>query len=47
MCVAFCKQAFRPARQIDWFNHRQLLEPIADVPPVDYQPRYYQRASMA
>ena len=27
---------------VDWFNNRRLLEPIGDVPPVEYEQMYYQ-----
>ena len=26
---------------VDWFNMRRLLEPIGDVPPAEYEARYY------
>ena len=26
---------------VDWFNNRRLLEPIGDVPPVEYEQMYY------
>ncbi len=26
---------------VDWFNHRRLLEPIGDIPPAEYEARYY------
>ena len=29
---------------VDWFNHRRLLEPIGDVPPAEYEARYYEQA---
>ncbi len=28
----------------DWFNHRCLLEPIGNVPPVEVEAAYYQQA---
>jgi len=28
---------------VDWFNHRRLLEPIGNVPPVELEERYYQQ----
>ena len=28
---------------VDWFNHRRLLEPIGNVPPAEYEMRYYAR----
>jgi transposase InsO family protein len=27
---------------VDWFNHRRLLEPIGNVPPVEFEVSYYQ-----
>ena len=32
---------------VDWFNHRRLLEPIGDVPPSEYEQRYYEQAAVA
>ena len=29
---------------VDWFNHRRLLEPIGNIPPVEYEARYHQSA---
>jgi putative transposase len=26
---------------VDWFNHRRLLEPIGDVPPVEFEAAYW------
>jgi transposase InsO family protein len=26
---------------VDWFNHRRLLEPIGNIPPVEAEERYY------
>jgi len=26
---------------VDWFNNRQLLEPIGDIPPAEYETMYY------
>ena len=28
---------------VDWFNHRRLLEPIGNVPPVEYEMMYYRQ----
>jgi transposase InsO family protein len=28
---------------VDWFNNRRLLEPIGDVPPVEFERMYHQR----
>jgi transposase InsO family protein len=30
---------------VDWFNNRRILEPIGDIPPVEYEQLYYQRAT--
>ncbi len=27
---------------VDWFNNRRLLEPIGDIPPVEFEELYYQ-----
>jgi putative transposase len=32
---------------VDWFNHRRLLESIGDVPPAEYEARYYEQTSVA
>jgi hypothetical protein len=32
---------------VDWFNMRQLLEPIGYLPPAEYEPRYYEQAAVA
>ena len=26
---------------VDWFNNRRILEPIGDIPPVEYELMYY------
>jgi transposase InsO family protein len=28
---------------VDWFNHRRLLEPIGNIPPVEAEQKYYQQ----
>jgi len=28
---------------VDWFNNRRLLEPIGNVPPIEYETEYYRR----
>ena len=28
---------------VDWFNNRRLLEPIGNIPPVEYEALYYQQ----
>ena len=30
---------------VEWFNNRRLLRPIGDVPPAEYEMRYYQTES--
>jgi transposase InsO family protein len=32
---------------VEWFNNRRLLEPIGDIPPVEYENLYYQQAESA
>ncbi len=32
---------------VDWFNHRRLLEPIGDMPPAEYEARYYEQDAVA
>jgi putative transposase len=32
---------------VDWFNHRRLLEPIGDMPPAEYEARYYEQTAVA
>lgn len=32
---------------VDWFNNRRLLEPIGDIPPVEYEAIYYQNEAQA
>jgi putative transposase len=27
---------------VDWFNNRRILQPIGDIPPVEYELIYYQ-----
>ncbi len=33
--------SFSTLEWVDWFNHRRLLEPIGDVPPVEFEATYY------
>ena len=33
---------FATLEWVDWFNHRRLLEPIGDIPPVEYEAAYYE-----
>src|SRR6266545_3783645 len=28
---------------VDWFNHRRLLEPIGDVPPLEFEAAYWSK----
>jgi len=28
---------------VDWFNHRRLLEPIGNIPPVELEQAYYRQ----
>ena len=28
---------------VDWFNNRRLMEPIGDIPPVEFEQAYYRR----
>ena len=32
---------FATLEWVDWFNHRRLLEPIGNIPPVEAEARYY------
>jgi len=32
---------------VDWFNNRRLLEPIGDIPPVEYEAMYYHNEAQA
>ena len=32
---------FATASWVEWFNNRRLLEPIGDIPPVEYEEMYY------
>ena len=34
---------FATCEWVDWFNHRRLLEPIGDIPPIELEQAYYQR----
>ena len=38
---------FAALEWVDWFNHRRLLEPIGDMPPAEYEARYYDHAAVA
>ena len=28
---------------VDWFNNRRLLEPIGNIPPVEFEKQYYEK----
>jgi transposase InsO family protein len=32
---------------VDWFNTRRLLEPLAYLPPAEYEARYHEQAKVA
>ena len=32
---------------VDWFHTRRLLERMGDVPPAEYEARYYEQAAVA
>jgi putative transposase len=32
---------FATLEWVDWFNHRRLLEPIGNIPPVEFEEAYY------
>ena len=34
---------FATLEWVDWFNNRRLLEPIGNIPPVEFEQQYYQR----
>jgi len=38
---------FATLEWVDWFNTRRLLGPIGDIPPAEYEARYYQQAAVA
>jgi putative transposase len=38
---------FATLEWVDWFNHRRLHEPIGDLPPAEYEARYYEQAAVA
>jgi len=33
---------FETLKWVDWFNNQRLLEPIGDIPPVEFEELYYQ-----
>jgi putative transposase len=38
---------FATLEWVDWFNQRRLLGPIGDLPPAEYEARYYEQAAVA
>lgn len=32
---------FATLKWVDWFNHRRILEPIGNIPPVEAEENYY------
>ena len=38
---------FATLEWVDWFNHRRLLEPLGDMPPAEYEARYYDQTAVA
>jgi len=34
---------FATLEWIDWFNNRRLLEPIGNIPPVEFEVAYYRQ----
>ena len=34
---------FATLEWVDWFNNKRLLEPIGDIPPVEFEAMYYER----
>ena len=34
---------FATLEWVDWFNKRQILEPIGDITPVEFEQQYYQQ----
>ena len=32
---------FATLEWVDWFNNRRLLEPIGNIPPVEFEKAYY------
>jgi len=33
---------FATLEWVDWFNNRRLLEPIGNIPPMEFEELYYQ-----
>ena len=38
---------FATLEWVDWFNMRRLLGPIGDVPPAEFEAKYYEQAAVA
>jgi putative transposase len=34
---------FATLERVDWFDNRRLLEPIGDIPPLEFEQAYYRR----
>ena len=32
---------FATLEWVDWFNNRRILEPIGDIPPIEFEQQYY------
>ncbi len=39
-CRSFEAVAYDTLELVDWFNHRRLLEPIGNIPPVEAEESY-------
>jgi len=37
---------FATLEWVDWFNHRRLLEPIGNIPPVELEEEYHRQAAL-
>jgi len=37
---------FATLEWVDWFNHRRLLGPIGDIPPVEFEQMYYEQSEV-
>ena len=40
---SFEEVEFATLEWVDWFNNQRLLEPIGDIPPVEFEAMYYER----
>ncbi len=34
---------FATPEWVDWFNNRRILEPIGDIPPIEFEQQYYEQ----